>query len=110
MAKRVIPRNGWKRKAGALAGVAIVTGIFITGSAPRGQDIVPIAMHAQASTANGEGYWMVTSTGKVYAFGNAKLYGDMSGKHLDQPIVGIIAAPDSKGYWLVAKDGGIFSF
>ena len=53
---------------------------------------------------------MVTATGKVYAFGNAKLYGDMAGKHLNGPIVGIAAAPDGKGYWLVGKDGGIFSF
>ena len=30
--------------------------------------------------------------------------------HLDQPIVGMAATPDGKGYWLVAKDGGIFTF
>ncbi len=53
---------------------------------------------------------MVTATGKVYAFGNAKLYGDMAGKHLNGPIVGIAAAPDGKGYWLIGRDGGIFSF
>ncbi len=29
---------------------------------------------------------------------------------LNQPIVGMAATPDGKGYWLVAKDGGIFSF
>jgi hypothetical protein len=30
--------------------------------------------------------------------------------HLNQPIVGMAATPDGKGYWLVAADGGIFSF
>ena len=32
----------------------------------------------------------------------------MGGKHLNAPIVGIDAGP--WGYWLVARDGGIFSF
>jgi len=30
--------------------------------------------------------------------------------HLNKPIVGMAATPDGKGYWLVASDGGIFSF
>ena len=34
----------------------------------------------------------------------------MGGSHLDQPIVGMAATPDGKGYWLVAADGGIFAF
>ena len=33
----------------------------------------------------------------------------MGGKPLNQPIVGI-AADGSTGYWLVAADGGVFSF
>ena len=30
--------------------------------------------------------------------------------HLNQPIVGMAATPDGGGYWLVASDGGIFTF
>ena len=30
--------------------------------------------------------------------------------HLNQPIVGIASTPSGKGYWLVASDGGIFTF
>ena len=30
--------------------------------------------------------------------------------HLNQPVVGMAATPDGGGYWLVASDGGIFSF
>ena len=30
--------------------------------------------------------------------------------HLNQPIVGIASTPDGGGYWLVAKDGGVFAF
>jgi hypothetical protein len=29
---------------------------------------------------------------------------------LNKPIVGMEATPDGRGYWLVASDGGIFSF
>jgi len=34
----------------------------------------------------------------------------MGNKTLNKPIVGMAATPDGKGYWLVASDGGIFSF
>jgi hypothetical protein len=34
----------------------------------------------------------------------------MGGHHLNKPIVGMAATPDGGGYWLVASDGGIFSF
>jgi hypothetical protein len=30
--------------------------------------------------------------------------------HLNEPIVGMAATPDGKCYWLVASDGGIFTF
>ena len=29
---------------------------------------------------------------------------------MNKPIVGIAATPDGKDYWLVASDGGIFTF
>ena len=31
-------------------------------------------------------------------------------RHLNQPIVGMAATPTGQGYWLVARDGGIFAF
>jgi hypothetical protein len=30
--------------------------------------------------------------------------------NLSRPVVGIAPTPDGKGYWLVASDGGIFTF
>ncbi len=29
---------------------------------------------------------------------------------LNKPIVGMASTPDGRGYWLVAADGGMFSF
>ncbi len=37
-------------------------------------------------------------------------FGSTGAMHLNQPIVGMAATPDGGGYWLVASDGGIFSF
>ncbi len=34
----------------------------------------------------------------------------MVGKHLNVPIIGIVSTADGRGYWLVAKDGGVFNF
>jgi hypothetical protein len=38
-------------------------------------------------TDSGEGYWITTALGKVYPFGDAPALGDMSGTHLNGPIV-----------------------
>ena len=32
------------------------------------------------------------------------------GRYLAAAIVGMAAAPDGNGYWLVARDGGVFAF
>ena len=37
-------------------------------------------------------------------------YGSTGAIHLNKPIVGMAATPDGGGYWLVASDGGIFTF
>ena len=65
---------------------------------------------AMAATPDGGGYWVASSTGGVYAFGDARSYGSMGGAALNAPIVGMAATPSGAGYWLVASDGGIFSF
>jgi len=38
------------------------------------------------------------------------IFGDMSGATLNKPIVGMATTPLDGGYWLVAGDGGVFSF
>jgi hypothetical protein len=65
------------------------------------------------------GYYLVAADGGVFNFGAAKFLGStysygitgLSGSHpLNAPIVGIVPTPSGNGYWLVAKDGGIFDF
>ena len=76
-----------------------------------------------SATMNGDcpGYWITSPAGVVNSVGGAALLGGYNS--LDQGIsaggvtppinvtvVGIARTPDSKGYWLTASDGGIFSF
>jgi hypothetical protein len=42
--------------------------------------------------------------------GDAGFHGSTGNIHLNQPIVGMAATPDGGGYWLVASDGGVFTF
>ena len=41
---------------------------------------------------------------------DARLLGSMGGEVLNRPIVAMAPTPEGGGYWLVASDGGIFSF
>ena len=63
---------------------------------------------AMAPTITGYGYWMVTRSGRVFAFGDAKNRGFI--KDLSVDIVDIEVTPSGKGYWLLAKSGRVFPF
>ena len=59
------------------------------------------------------GYRIVTTAGRVTGLGDpcqtSAFEGEVTGS-LAQPVVGAAATPSGAGYWLVASDGGIFSF
>jgi hypothetical protein len=77
-----------------------------------------------AVTPYGRGYYIVMSDGGVFSFGDAVFHGSTGGKKPGgRKITGIalnlVAVRDStgtrlettvNGYWLVAEDGGVFSF
>jgi parallel beta-helix repeat protein len=78
------------------------------------------SVNPQTGSIVGNGYWLVASDGGVFNFGNAGFMGSMGGQHLNKPIVSIAPGPyalnfsnfalQATGYWLVASDGGVFSF
>ncbi|MCI2975337.1 MAG: hypothetical protein MP439_04585 [Ferrimicrobium sp.] len=74
---------------------------------------------AIAATSGGKGYLVAAEDGGIFNFGSALFEGNtytdgltgLSGAHpLAAPIVGMAAEPNGNGYWLVAKDGGVFNF
>ncbi|MHB8188909.1 MAG: glycoside hydrolase family 25 domain-containing protein [Ferrimicrobium sp.] len=86
----------------------------LSGPHPLNAPIVGIA-----AAPGGAGYWLVAADGGVFNFGDAPFKGSvytygitgLTGSHpLNAPIVGIAASPGGTGYWLVAKDGGVFDF
>ena len=56
------------------------------------------------------GAWMVDPNGTVFDLCHAPSFGSLGATHLNEPVVGMAATPDGKGYWLVAADGGVFAF
>jgi hypothetical protein len=67
------------------------------------------------------GYWLLGADGGVFSFGDAQFYGSLpqigyspagSGAphELRAPLVGITSTISGQGYWLVASDGGVFTF
>jgi hypothetical protein len=59
--------------------------------------------------------WIADATGHVFGESDfsgppANNFGDASGLPLNKPIVGMTPTSDGAGYWLVASDGGIFTY
>ncbi len=63
-----------------------------------------------AEARAGNGLFLCSSDGGVFTLGDARYFGSMWGRHLNQPIVGMARTITRRGYWLVARDGGIFAF
>ncbi|HVC67807.1 MAG TPA: twin-arginine translocation signal domain-containing protein [Acidimicrobiales bacterium] len=78
--------------------------------APCSSPLTDCLATGMAASVDGMGYAVVTSFGRVLAFGDFPVLGDLAGGTLNQPVVGMAATPSGQGYWLVASDGGIFAF
>ncbi len=71
-----------------------------------------LAYNASPSTP-GQGYYLYGAAGELAGFGNDEFLnylGDLTTVNLNQPIVGMATTPSDGGYWMVATDGGVFSF
>ena len=63
-----------------------------------------------AATPDGVGYWLATSDGTVFAFGDARVYRAASRSTVRAPIVGLAPTSDGRGYWLVDGNGDVFAY
>ncbi len=75
-----------------------------------GMNVPPSTRLAGYNLFQGDG--TVTSSASLGSGGifGVDIFGDMSGLPLNQPVVGMATTPLDGGYWLVAGDGGVFSF
>jgi hypothetical protein len=76
------------------------------------QYIGAVALNIEPTTP-GQGYYIYGNDGSLAGFGNdsyLNYLGDLSTLGLNKPIVGMATTPDGGGYWMVASDGGIFTF
>ena len=65
---------------------------------------------SMSSMPAGNGYWLFTTRGRVFAFGAARSFGDMGSTRLNGPVLDSVSTPSGTGYYMVASDGGIFAF
>ncbi|HXQ62362.1 MAG TPA: IPT/TIG domain-containing protein [Acidimicrobiales bacterium] len=74
-----------------------------TGTAHLNRPVVGIQ-----AAPDGSGYRFVASDGGIFCF-HLPFEGSEGSVHLDEPVVGM-AADGVTGYWMAARDGGIFTF
>src|SRR6185437_2715321 len=74
---------------------------------PRLAGVVAVIGLCGTLIAYGAGMASAATPG-VSAFGNATPFGAPA--QINQPMVGMASTPDGNGYWLVAADGGVFTF
>ena len=63
-------------------------------------------------TDPGSGYYIFGQEGELTGFGNDNYLAYLDGAqnyNLNTPIVGMAAAPDGGGYWMVGSDGGVYA-
>jgi CHAP domain-containing protein len=81
----------------------------VSQTAPDVPQPVDAPIQTGVATSDGQGYWLSSADGGVFAFGDAPFEGSLGSLPLQGPIVAMAATPDNKGYWLAALDGGVFA-
>ncbi|MEX2660170.1 MAG: L,D-transpeptidase family protein [Acidimicrobiales bacterium] len=100
---RTTPRSPLRTRAAALA--VLLGSLASTGTAPAAAEESSYDSAATVRAAEA-----AASPNTVSAFGGAPVLGPTSSMALAQPLVAMTAKPGGDGYWLVARDGGIFSY
>jgi len=65
---------------------------------------------AVTGTVDGKGFWAVTRTGSVFAFGDAVFHGPTAPLDPAAPVTAVTVDPAGRGYWLAGADGGVYTF
>jgi hypothetical protein len=84
--------------------------VFGSGVINPRKAVVNVSPNRPNQGTKGDGYWVVSADGNVWAYGGAKHYGDLGGKHVGSPVVASARTKSGKGYWLVAANGAVYTF
>ena len=57
-----------------------------------------------------QSYWLATSDGGIFTFGNARFYGSMGGGSPPYPITAMTMMFSGKGYWMTTSQGAVTNF
>jgi len=80
-------------------------------SGPTSKNVADGPIVGVAATPDGLGFWEVTRSGSVYAYGDASFRGPLAALDPAAPVTAMAADPSgSGGYWLVSADGGVYTF
>ena len=58
--------------------------------------------------ASGNGYWLITQTGNVYAFGDASYYGAPGSR--GAPVTSAVRTPDGGGFYILLANGTVYAY
>ena len=118
-AKLGSPRDQGMAAATAISGVpgrnAYLTAdqsgrVVSFGGAASGAPNQSVGAADMATTPSGQGYWVLTAGGGVYAFGSAKHHGSLMRAGVGSGGVKLRSTPSGKGYWILAGNGRIYAF
>ncbi len=70
----------------------------------------PSSIVQMVTTPSGHGYYLVSSFGGVFSYGDATWYGSIAGRHLRTQTVALAVTPSGKGYYLLTRAGNVFAF
>jgi hypothetical protein len=103
--------RGGRRVVGALAAIALlVLAVLVVKHLSSGKGMYGGTLDSNAAaivpTPSGSGYWLLSSAGSLYSFGDASA---LTGPGGTTNYVGMAATSDGKGLWLVTSGGGVFT-
>ena len=58
--------------------------------------------------SSGDGYWLATSTGNVYTFGDALYYGAPGNQ--GSAVTSAVRTPNGAGYWVLLSSGSVYAY
>ncbi len=105
--------NRWFTALVKMALVVVLTGLLGVPLAASTAGAAGRDAHAAASSSTPPvevGYYLATSTGRVYSYGGAPWYGSTGGSTANGTTTGIARTADGKGYWLVTNIGKVDVF